>query len=99
MERLQEFGVPYLHSCHNCQTLFRDGQTYHRGNQFYVSKDNTKTSKELNISCNPDIQPPICMHGQFMALANESATQDGERGLFIDELMAIESCVMPQKAV
>eukprot|EP00957_Ditylum_brightwellii_P033847 2565156-Ditylum_brightwellii.AAC.1 len=30
------------------------------------------------------------MHGQIVALANECATQGGERYLFMDELMAIE---------
>eukprot|EP00957_Ditylum_brightwellii_P155329 11824176-Ditylum_brightwellii.AAC.1 len=30
------------------------------------------------------------MHGQLVVLANESATQDGERYLFMHELMAIE---------
>eukprot|EP00957_Ditylum_brightwellii_P039264 2970401-Ditylum_brightwellii.AAC.1 len=39
-----------------------------------IEQDNTKTNKELNISCNRDIQPPICMHGQLVALVNESAT-------------------------
>eukprot|EP00957_Ditylum_brightwellii_P166799 12695956-Ditylum_brightwellii.AAC.1 len=55
-----------------------------------IEHDITKTSKELNINCNPDIQPSICMHGQLVALANESTTQARERYLFRDELMAIE---------
>eukprot|EP00957_Ditylum_brightwellii_P090765 6911991-Ditylum_brightwellii.AAC.1 len=55
-----------------------------------IEQGNIKTNKELNINCNPDIQPFICMHGQLVALANESATQDGERYLFMDELMVTE---------
>eukprot|EP00957_Ditylum_brightwellii_P192891 14686872-Ditylum_brightwellii.AAC.1 len=55
-----------------------------------IKQDNIKTIKELNINCNPDIQPSTCMHGQLVALANESATQDGERYLSMDELMVIE---------
>eukprot|EP00957_Ditylum_brightwellii_P115220 8787367-Ditylum_brightwellii.AAC.1 len=45
----------------------------------YIEQVNTKGSEELNINCNPDIQPSICMHGQMVASANENVTQDGER--------------------
>eukprot|EP00957_Ditylum_brightwellii_P026931 2035931-Ditylum_brightwellii.AAC.1 len=55
-----------------------------------IEQNNTKGSEKLNINCNSDIQPSICTHGQMVALANESATQHGERYLFMDELIAIE---------
>eukprot|EP00957_Ditylum_brightwellii_P166444 12669817-Ditylum_brightwellii.AAC.1 len=55
-----------------------------------IEQDNTKDSEELNISCNRDFQPFICMHRQMVALTNESATQDREKYLFMDELTAIE---------
>eukprot|EP00957_Ditylum_brightwellii_P100601 7668272-Ditylum_brightwellii.AAC.1 len=55
-----------------------------------IEQDNIKISKGININCNPDKQYPIYMHGQIVLLANKDVTQDGERYLFVDEVMSIE---------